>query len=81
MSQTIFYIALFVHIVSLIVGFGSVIVVDFFGLLWIFKKKTLKEVTEVAHVTQFLIWLGWGGLVISGPIMLYIKGYIITLCG
>jgi len=36
MDTTAFYIFLFVHLVSLIVGFGSVLVIDFFGLLWIF---------------------------------------------
>ncbi len=39
MDSLIFYIFLFVHLTSLIVGFGAVLVTDFFGLLWLRKKN------------------------------------------
>lgn len=76
-----FYIFLFIHIVSLITGFGSVIVIDTFGLLWLlkFKKVTLERVNSVAEITQRLIWLGWCGLVCSGIFLITIKGYIDNL--
>lgn len=72
-------IALFIHIVSLITGFGSVLVIDMFGLLWLFKKVPLSLVMKVANVTQRLIWLGWFGLVASGSYMLWTKGFIDNL--
>lgn len=75
----LYYIALFIHIVSFITGFGSVIVIDSFGLLWLFKRVKISLVIQVANITQRLIWLGWFGLVISGPIMLYNKGFIDNL--
>ena len=54
------------HLISVIIGFGAVIVIDTYGLLWLLKRKTLSEVLSVAHITQKLIWLGWFGAVISG---------------
>ncbi len=71
-----YHILLFIHLVSLLVGFGSVLVIDTFGLLWLLKKVKLSFVNSVANVTQRLIWLGWLGLVLSGVPLLYMKGSI-----
>lgn len=61
---------LFVHVLSVILGFGAVIVVDVFGVLWMRKKVSLLQVILVTEVTQKLIWIGWLGAVISGYILL-----------
>lgn len=79
METTHFYIALFVHIISLIIGFGAVIVIDSFGLLMLFKKVPLSMPKKVADITQPLIWIGWTGLVISGINLIVLKGYIDNL--
>jgi membrane-associated protease RseP (regulator of RpoE activity) len=81
MNDIAFYVFLFIHLVSLITGFGSVIVVDTFGLLWLLKIKgiTLERVNSVAAVTQRLIWIGWGGLVFSGLFLITMKGYVDNL--
>ena len=71
-----FYILLFIHLTSLVVGFGSVLVVDFLGLAWISSKISLKILTQVTNHIQKLIWLGWFGLVGSGIGLILIKGYI-----
>jgi hypothetical protein len=71
-----FYIALFIHLVSLIVGFGAVIVIDFAGFLWLLKKRRLDFIVRVARVTQPLIWAGWCGLVASGIVLITLKGYV-----
>jgi hypothetical protein len=76
MDTPIFYIALFAHLICLIVAFGSVIVIDTFGLLWLLKKKTLEEVGRVADVTQRLIWTGYGGMILSGIVLITKKGFI-----
>lgn len=75
----LFYTFLFAHLVSLIVGFGAVIVIDAVGLLWVRGKLPARRLINVAEVTQKVIWLGWGGLVISGAAMLTLKGYIDSL--
>lgn len=64
---------LFIHLISLIVGFGSVIVIDTFGFLWLLKKVKLTFVNRVANVTQPLIWIGWSGLVLTGIPLILMK--------
>ena len=79
METPLFLGFLAIHIVSLIVGMGAVIVIDVFGLLWIFKKVELVFVAKVANTTQKLIWIGWVGLVLSGVGLIFIKGYVDNL--
>jgi hypothetical protein len=79
MDSTIFYIALFFHLAFLIVGFGSVLVIDTFGLMWLLKRKKLSEVTQTANLTQILIWIGWCGMIASGAVLIYLKGYVDNL--
>ena len=79
MNTPIFYIFLFIHLISLVVGFGAVIVIDTFGLLWLLKVVDLKRVTSVAQITQVLIWIGWFGLVLSGVVLIQSKGYVDNL--
>lgn len=79
MDSTLFYIFLFIHLISLITGFGAVIVIDTFGLLWMRKTVPLSRVNQTAHITQRLIWIGWTGLVLSGIGLISLKGYIDNL--
>ena len=79
METVPFYTLLFIHLVSLIIGFGSVLVIDFAGLLLIIKKIKLGFLLQLAYITQQLIWLGWSGLVLSGLGLIYYKGYIDNL--
>jgi hypothetical protein len=79
MDTPLFYTFLFMHLASLVVGFGAVIVIDSFGLLWLFKKVPLSQVMKVAETTQKLIWIGWGGMVISGLVLITSKGYVDNL--
>lgn len=74
MNIEINHIFLFIHLVSLIVGFGSVIVIDTLGLLWFLKKVKLSFVNQVANTTQPLIWIGWTGLVLTGIPLILMKG-------
>ena len=76
MNTPIFYSFLFIHVISFIVGFGSVILVDTFGLLFLFKRIKLSLVNQVANVATKLIWLGLTGLIISGSVLIYHKGFI-----
>jgi hypothetical protein len=58
--------ALFVHLVSMAVGFGAVVMVDVYGLLWLFGARTLSEVVALAAAAHGVISLGVGGLLASG---------------
>jgi hypothetical protein len=62
-------IALFGHLASLVVGFGSVVGVDYFGLLWFLRRIPLETMLLQADRMSPLIWLGLGGLVVTGAFM------------
>ncbi len=55
-------------------GFGAVMVIDTFGLLWLLKKVKLSFVQQVANTTQPLIWIGWSLLVLTGIPLIVMKG-------
>ncbi|MEU0156683.1 hypothetical protein [Micromonospora fulviviridis] len=61
--------ALFVHLISLVVGFGAVLTVDWFGLMWLLRRCTLPQVFAVAHNVHLPIWLGVAGLIGSGALL------------
>ncbi len=76
MNMELNHVLLFIHLVSLITGFGAVIVIDTFGLLWILGKVKMSFVTQVANITQRLIWLGYIGLVLTGIPLILMKDTI-----
>ena len=58
--------ALFIHLVSMAVGFGAVIMIDVYGLLWLFGSRTLSDVVALASAAHTVIAVGVGGLLASG---------------
>ena len=65
-SRLVHEIALFGHLSSLVVGFGSVLAVDWFGLLFLAGKMSMGAVLVQADRMTPLIWLGLLGLVGTG---------------
>jgi hypothetical protein len=61
--------ALFVHLISLVVGFGSVLAVDWYGLLSLTRRVTIGDVLLTAERMTPLIWIGLTGLTISGALL------------
>ncbi|WP_371649296.1 MULTISPECIES: hypothetical protein [unclassified Streptomyces] len=61
--------ALFVHLASLILGFGAVLAVDYFGVLWLMGRKTLREVLDFTAPLHVPVWAGLGGLLFSGAFL------------
>jgi hypothetical protein len=62
-------IALFVHLASLVAGFGAVMVIDWTGLLWVCGRRTFLDVTRTADALHLMIWLGLAGLTVSGILL------------
>lgn len=60
---------LFIHLFSLVIAYGSVIFVDFYGLFWVLGKKTKTQMLEVSKTAQILIWIGLAGLILSGKFL------------
>ena len=79
METTPFFIFLFIHLSGLILGFGSVLVTDLYGLLWIRHRTRFPQVVRVSGVTEKFIWAGWGLMVAAGIPLLILKGVIDNL--
>ncbi|MEV5240783.1 hypothetical protein AB0K89_17020 [Streptomyces cinnamoneus] len=65
-DATLHTAALFVHLASLVLGFGAVLVADYYGLLWITGRCSLQDAVGSASRLHFPIWAGLAGLVASG---------------
>jgi hypothetical protein len=61
--------ALFVHLASLVVGFGAVLTVDWVALLWVMRRRRLTDVLATATNVHVPIWAGYAGLVLSGVLL------------
>jgi hypothetical protein len=59
-------VALFVHLMSMAVGFGAVVMVDVYGLLWLLGYRTLSELMTLVKAAHGVIAVGLGGLLASG---------------
>jgi hypothetical protein len=62
-------VALFCHLASLIVGFGAVLAMDWFGALWMLRRLDLATLIRAASNAHLLIWLGLAGLTASGALL------------
>ena len=58
--------ARFLHLAALVVGLGAVLAVDWLALLWLLGRRRLSDVLQTACALHTPIWLGLGGLVLSG---------------
>jgi hypothetical protein len=74
MDTAPFYILLFIHLASLILGLGAVLVTDLYGLLWIRDRLRFREVVRASGVNANFIWIGWTGMVLSGVPLILLKG-------
>lgn len=62
-------VALFIHLISLVIGFGSVLAVDWYGLLSLSRRVTIGDVLLTAERMTPLIWIGLAGLTASGALL------------
>lgn len=62
-------VALFAHLATLILGFGAVLVVDYYGLLWLLGRRSLPDTLQGAAPLHVPVWLGVGGLLLTGMLL------------
>jgi hypothetical protein len=62
-------VALFVHLVSLALGFGGVMAVDLYGLLWLLGRRTAGDLVAMASASHGLISVGVIALLASGAVL------------
>jgi hypothetical protein len=58
--------ALFIHLMSMAIGFGAVVMIDVYGLMWLFGHRTLAELVDLDTAAHTVIAIGIGGLLASG---------------
>lgn len=68
-DPSLYRAALFAHLASLVAGLGAALTVDYFALLWLLGRRTLREVLTVSGGTSPLVWTGLAGLVGSGALL------------
>lgn len=57
------------HLVSLVVALGAIVVVDWHGLLWVLQRRRLTQMLRLAAATGPMVWAGLTGLCLTGPLL------------
>jgi hypothetical protein len=60
---------LFLHLASLVVGLGAVLMIEWHGLLWATGWSTAKEVRQADRTLILPVWAGLAGLFASGALL------------
>ena len=79
LSPVLHDVALFAHLGFLILGFGAILVADYFFALWVLGRTTFTEAVVNTSRLHPLIWSGLVGLVISGALLGPNLAYGITI--
>lgn len=61
--------ALFLHLASLVVGFGAVLGVDWVALLWVLRRRHFSDVLRAADNVHVPVWVGYAGLLVTGTLL------------
>ena len=59
-------LAVVVHVLSLVVAFGAIILVDWHGFLWLIGRRRLAEIIRLDSAATPLIWGGLAGMLATG---------------
>ena len=61
--------ALFLHLASLVVGLGAVLMIEWHGLLWATGWSTAREVRQADRTLILPVWVGLAGLLATGALL------------
>ncbi|MEE1621914.1 hypothetical protein ACQ3I4_09205 [Zafaria sp. Z1313] len=59
-------VALALHVLALVASFGSVLMVDWHGMLWLLGRRELFETIRLDSAASPLIWGGVGVMMVTG---------------
>ncbi|KGN31312.1 hypothetical protein N802_04280 [Knoellia sinensis KCTC 19936] len=57
------------HLLAMTVSFGSVMALDWHGLLWERRQRAIEESIRLSHALSPLIWLGLAALFLTGGLL------------
>ena len=61
--------ALFVHLASLVVGLGAVLMIEWHALLWATGWSNVRELRQADRTMILPVWVGLAGLLASGALL------------
>ncbi|MBO1266699.1 hypothetical protein J1902_01660 [Arthrobacter sp. PO-11] len=61
--------AVIIHIMSLVLSFGAILLLDWVGFLWLTGRRRLHETSRLESAAGPLIWGGMAGLLASGALV------------
>ncbi|WP_051797828.1 hypothetical protein [Catenuloplanes japonicus] len=61
--------ALLAHLISLLIGFGAVLFVDWSGILFLAGRRSFTDVLRTAESAMTPTWIGFIGLLASGALL------------
>lgn len=62
-------IAVVLHVLSLVVAFGAIVLVDWHGFRWLIGRRTLAEIISLDGAATPLIWGGLAGMLATGAFL------------
>lgn len=62
-------VALFAHLASLVVGLGAVLMIEWHALLWATGWSNVRELRQADRTMILPVWVGLGGLLVSGALL------------
>lgn len=61
--------AVVLHVMSMVVAFGAIILVDWHGFLWLLGRRSLSEIIRLDGAATPLIWGGLAGMLVTGAFL------------
>lgn len=61
--------ALFLHLASLVVGLGAVLMIEWHALLWATGWSNVRELRQADRTMILPVWAGLAGLLVSGTLL------------
>ncbi|KUJ68059.1 hypothetical protein ACZ90_22730 [Streptomyces albus subsp. albus] len=61
--------ALLVHLAALVLGLGAVLTIDYYGLLWLLGRRSLRQVLDFTSPLHTPVWAGLAVLTLSGTFL------------
>jgi hypothetical protein len=68
-AEWLHYSALFAHLGCVILGLGAAVTLEFHGVLWMTRRRSLDELRQTERAVSALAWLGIVGLLASGTLL------------
>lgn len=67
--RSVYLTATAAHVVALMAAFGAVLVIDWYGVLWVLGSRRLSDSLSVSAAVDPVIWIGLSGVLATGALL------------